>query len=117
MRGVRPDECPVTGPCLAGGSLDFVDRRSWLLLLGLSGIWGGSYLLIKIGLRDLSPEVVAFARIALAALVLLPIAAQRGALAPLRGRLGWAVALGAIQVAGPFLLIAAAERSFASSLP
>jgi drug/metabolite transporter (DMT)-like permease len=86
------------------------------LLLVLSGIWGGSYLLIKIGLRDLSPEVVAFARIALAALVLLPIAAQRGALAPLRGRLGWVVALGAIQVAGPFLLIAAGERSISSSL-
>ena len=30
---------------------------------------------IKIGLRDLSPEMVAFARIALAAAVLMPIAA------------------------------------------
>ena len=93
-----------------------MDRRSWSLLLGLSAIWGCSYLLIKIGLRDLSPEMVAFARIALAALVLLPIAAYRRALAPLRGRLGWVVALGAIQVAGPFLLIAAGERSISSSL-
>jgi drug/metabolite transporter (DMT)-like permease len=94
----------------------FVDRRSWLLLLGLSAIWGASYLLIKVGLRDLSPEMVAFARIALAAVVLLAIAAHRGALAPLRGRLGWVTALGAIQVAGPFLLIAAGERSISSSL-
>ncbi len=93
-----------------------MDRRSWLLLLGLSAIWGVSYLLIKIGLRDLSPEVVSFARIALAALVLLPIAAHRGALAALRGRIRWAVILGAIQVAGPFLLIAAGERSISSSL-
>ncbi len=93
-----------------------MDRRSWLLLLGLSAIWGVSYLLIKVGLRDLSPELVAFARIALAALVLLPLAAHRRALEPLRGRIGWVVALGAIQVAGPFLLIAAGERSISSSL-
>jgi drug/metabolite transporter (DMT)-like permease len=93
-----------------------MDRRSWLLLLGLSAIWGGSYLLIKIGLRDLSPEMVAFARIALAAAVLLAIAARRGALASLRGRLGWVALLGAVQVAGPFLLIAAGEQSISSSL-
>jgi drug/metabolite transporter (DMT)-like permease len=86
------------------------------LFLGLSAIWGASYLLIKIGLRDLSPEMVAFVRIALAALVLLPIAAARGELASLRGRLGWVAALGAVQVAGPFLLIAAGEQSISSSL-
>lgn len=60
--------------------------------------------------------MVAFARIALAAAVLLTIAARRGMLAPLRGRLGWVVLLGAIQVAGPFLLISAGERSISSSL-
>jgi drug/metabolite transporter (DMT)-like permease len=93
-----------------------MDRRSWFLLLGLSAIWGGSYLLIKIGLRDLSPEMVAFARIALAAVVLLAIAARRGALVALRGRFRWVATLGAIQVAGPFLLISAGERSISSSL-
>jgi drug/metabolite transporter (DMT)-like permease len=93
-----------------------VDRRSWTLLLGLSAIWGASYLLIKIALRDLSPEMVAFTRIALAAALLLAVAAARGALAPLRGRLGWVAGLGAIQVAGPFLLIAAGEQSISSSL-
>jgi drug/metabolite transporter (DMT)-like permease len=93
-----------------------VDRRSWTLLLALSAIWGASYLVIKIALRDLSPELVAFTRIALAALLLLPVAASRHALAPLRGRLGTVAVLGAIQVAGPFLLIAAGERSISSSL-
>jgi drug/metabolite transporter (DMT)-like permease len=93
-----------------------VDRRAWLFFLGLSAIWGGSYLLIKIGLRDLSPEMVAFARIALAAVLLLAVAASRGELGPLRGQLGWVAALGAVQVAGPFLLIAAGEQSISSSL-
>jgi drug/metabolite transporter (DMT)-like permease len=48
--------------------------------------------------------------------VLLPIAASRAALRPLRGRIGTIVVLGAVQVAGPFLLIAAGERSISSSL-
>ncbi|MGZ8676447.1 MAG: EamA family transporter, partial [Solirubrobacterales bacterium] len=49
-----------------------MERRYWILVLTLGAIWGASYLLIKIGLRDLSPEMVAFLRIALAAAVLVP---------------------------------------------
>src|SRR6476659_7181480 len=91
-------------------------RRSWLMLLALSAIWGASYLLIKIGLRDLSAPMVAWGRISLAALVLLPLAAAQGALRPLRGKLGALFVLGAVQVAGPFLLISLSELSIASGL-
>lgn len=90
--------------------------RSWIWFCALASIWGASYLLIKIGLRDLSPEMVAFTRIALAAAFLLPFAAWRGELAPLRGKLGVLSALGAVQVAGPFLLISAGEGAISSSL-
>ena len=93
-----------------------MDRRSWTLLLVLGAIWGASYAFIEIGIRDLSPSMVAWARIALAALVLVPVAALRGQLR-LRGA-GWLtiVILGAIQVAGPFLLIAAGQEEISSSL-
>jgi drug/metabolite transporter (DMT)-like permease len=93
-----------------------LDRRSWLWLLLLASIWGASYMLIKIGLRGLSPEMVAFARIALAAAVLMPIAAAQGALNGLRGRLGMITLLGAVQVAGPFLLIPLGEQEISSAL-
>jgi drug/metabolite transporter (DMT)-like permease len=73
-------------------------------------------MLIKIGLRDLSPEMVAFARIALAAAVLMPIAASQGALRGLGGRLGMIAVLGAVQVAGPFLLIPLGEQVISSAL-
>src|SRR3954464_7542683 len=73
-------------------------------------------MLIKIGLRDMSPEMVAFARIALAAAVLMPIAAAQGALRGLRGRLGGVAFVGAIQVAGPFWLIPAGEQEISSAL-
>jgi drug/metabolite transporter (DMT)-like permease len=86
----------------------------WLLLL--ASIWGASYMFIKIGLRDLSAPMVAWARIALAAAVLVPWAASQGALGAVRGRAGTVALLGAVQVAGPFLLIALGEQEISSAL-
>jgi drug/metabolite transporter (DMT)-like permease len=93
-----------------------VDRRSWLWLLLLASIWGASYMLIKIGLRELSPAMVAFARVALAAAVLMPIATAQGALSGLRGRLGIVALVGAVQVAVPFWLIPVGEQEISSAL-
>jgi drug/metabolite transporter (DMT)-like permease len=93
-----------------------VDRRSWLLLLVLAAIWGASYMFIKIGVRDLSPAMVAWSRIALAAIVLVGLAMARGALPRPRGLVGTLVLVGAIQVAAPFLLISAGEEEISSSL-
>ena len=93
-----------------------MDRRAWTLLLLLSAIWGASYMLIKIGIRDFSPGMVAFLRIALGAAVLVAIAARRDALRGFSGLIGTVAILGAIQVAGPFLLIAAGEQEISSSL-
>src|SRR2546423_133729 len=86
----------------------------WLLLL--ASIWGASYMLIKIGLRDLSAPMIAGVRIGLAAAVLVPLAASQGALGAFRGRAGTIVILGAVQVAGPFLLIALGEQEISSAL-
>jgi drug/metabolite transporter (DMT)-like permease len=71
---------------------------------------------IKIGVRDLSPGMVAWARIALAAIILLGWAGALGALRGLGGRIGTLAAVGAIQVAGPFWLISAGEVEISSSL-
>jgi drug/metabolite transporter (DMT)-like permease len=93
-----------------------MDRRSWLLMLLLASFWGASYMFIEIGLRDLSPGVVAFSRIALASAVLAPIAWQQGAFRDLRGRGRWLVLTAAVQVAGPFILIAAGQQEIPSAL-
>jgi drug/metabolite transporter (DMT)-like permease len=87
-----------------------------MLLLCLAAIWGASYMFIKIGVRDLSPSMVAWGRIALAAAVLVPIAAMRGQLRLPNARVWMVVALGAIQVAAPFLLIAEGEEEISSGL-
>jgi len=96
---------------------DGVARRSIGLLLLLSAFWGASYLFIKVALDDgVSPWAVVSIRTALAALVLVPLAMQRGVLGSLRGRLGPIVVLSLVQVAGPLTLIALGEERISSSL-
>jgi drug/metabolite transporter (DMT)-like permease len=82
----------------------------------LASIWGASYMFIKIGLRDLSAPMIAWARIGLAALVLVPLAISQGALGGVRDRIGTLTILAAVQVAGPFLLIALGEHEISSAL-
>jgi drug/metabolite transporter (DMT)-like permease len=93
-----------------------VSRRWWTWLLLLAWIWGASYMLIKIGLRDLSAPMIAWIRIALAALVLVPAAASQRALGVVRGRAAMLALIGAVQVAAPFLLIALGEEAISSAL-
>lgn len=92
-------------------------RRSWLLMGLLAAMWGASYLFIKVALDGgLEPVFIVFARIALGAVVLVPIALRRGALAAVRGRVGAIVFMAVVQVVVPFLLITYGERHVASSL-
>jgi drug/metabolite transporter (DMT)-like permease len=93
-----------------------VHRRAWILLGFLAAIWGASYLFIKIGLEDFSPGMVVFLRTLLAALVLAPLALQRGALSGLRPLLWPVFVLAAVQVAAPFVLISWGEEEISSSL-
>src|SRR4029453_14051600 len=94
-----------------------MSRRSIVLLLLLSAFWGASYLFIKVALDDgVAPWAVVPIRTALAGLVLVPLAIQRGVLGSLRGRLGPIAVLSLVQVAGPLTLIALGEERISSSL-
>lgn len=93
-----------------------MNRRAWLLFLLVSFLWGIPYFLIKVAIEDLSPMLVVAGRIAIAALVLLPLAAARGSLAALRGRGRPVLALAICHIAIPFLLITYGETHISSSL-
>ena len=82
----------------------------------VAGVWGGSFMLTAIAIRDLSVPVVALFRTGVGALVLLPIALRRGALADLRGQLWPVFLLGVVQLAAPFLLLGYGQRSVPSGL-
>jgi drug/metabolite transporter (DMT)-like permease len=91
-------------------------RKGWVLFIAMSVIWGIPYLFIKIAILELNPGVVVFARVGIAALVLIPIAIYQGVLRPLRKRWLMIVGLACVQIVGPFLLISFGEQHITSSL-
>jgi drug/metabolite transporter (DMT)-like permease len=96
-----------------------VTRRHILLLVALSLIWGASFMFIKVAVRELDPFALAWLRLALAAVVLVPVAlvviGRRG-LDEGRSALGRLTLLGLVNSAIPFFLIAWAETSIDSGL-
>jgi drug/metabolite transporter (DMT)-like permease len=93
-----------------------MSRRGWTLFMALSVIWGVPYLFIKIAVQDLSPATVVFARTALAAVLLLPLAAARGQLRPLLPAWLWILIFALFEVCAPFGLLTLAEQHITSSL-
>jgi drug/metabolite transporter (DMT)-like permease len=92
-----------------------VSLRGWALFAGMSLAWGVPYLFIKIAVDDgLTPGFVAWSRVALATLVLLPVALKTGALRRLPLR--WLVAFAITEICIPFPLIGFGETRVSSSL-
>jgi drug/metabolite transporter (DMT)-like permease len=91
-------------------------RRGLLLFAAMCVIWGVPYLLIRVAVRELSPDLLVFARTGIAALLLVPIAAARGDLRPALGRWLPVLVFAAIEIALPWLLLGHAETRVSSSL-
>lgn len=89
--------------------------RRWLLFGAMCLIWGVPYLLIRVAVRDLDPAVLVFCRTAIGALLLLPVAAARGALRPALARWRPLLLFAAVEIAIPWLLLSSAERRLSSS--
>jgi drug/metabolite transporter (DMT)-like permease len=93
-----------------------MSARAWMAFAALGVIWGVPYFFIKIAVQELSPWVVAWGRITLAALVMLPIAWRRGALHALGEHKLPIVAFGLIEFVIPFTVISVGERWIDSSV-
>jgi len=93
-----------------------VTRRGWLLFAAMSVLWGVPYLLIKVAVGELSPPTLVFLRTGIGALVLLPYAAATGALRGLRAVWRPLLAFTVLELTGPWLLLADAERHLTSSV-
>jgi drug/metabolite transporter (DMT)-like permease len=93
-----------------------MSSRAWLAFLTLGIIWGVPYFFIKLAVQELSPWLIAWARIVLATLILLPIAWQRGALRPLLAHKRSICAFALVEFAVPFVAISMAERWISSSI-
>jgi len=93
-----------------------VSTRAWALFAAVSVIWGMPYLFIKIAVEEISPSVVAWSRLALAAAVLLPLAWKLGALRGLGARWRTITVFAAVEMAVPWQLIGYGEVHVSSSL-
>jgi drug/metabolite transporter (DMT)-like permease len=97
-----------------GGSV--VSARGWTLFAAVSVIWGMPYLFIKLAVDEMSPSLVAWSRLAIAAAVLLPVAWKLGALRGLGARWQMLAFFAAVEMAIPWPLIGFGEVRISSSL-
>jgi drug/metabolite transporter (DMT)-like permease len=91
--------------------------RAWILFAAVSTLWGIPYLFIKVAVDGgVTPGVLAWGRVTLAAIVLLALARRSGSLRALRGRWPWLALYAIVEISIPFPLIAAGEQRISSSL-
>lgn len=90
--------------------------RGWMVFAALGVIWGLPYFFIKIAVQEVSPWVLAFCRVALAAAILLPVAWRRGSLQSLKKHKSAIVAFSLAEFAVPFTAISLGERWISSSV-
>lgn len=90
--------------------------RGWMAFAALGIIWGFPYFFIKLAVQELSPFVVAWGRVALGTLILLPIAWQRGALRTLSAHKAAVCAFAVAEFIIPFSAISFGERWISSSV-
>ncbi|HEV3292371.1 MAG TPA: DMT family transporter [Streptosporangiaceae bacterium] len=98
-----------------------MSRKGWVLFAVMCLVWGIPYLFIKVAVGEVSVPVVVFARTALGALLLLPLALRAsrksgGQLGTLRRHWRPLVAFAALEIIVPWGLLSAAERKLPSSL-
>ncbi|MBO9509449.1 DMT family transporter [Thalassospira sp. A3_1] len=94
-----------------------MDGRSWLMLIVLSVLWGGSFFFTEIALVDLPPFTLVLGRVAIAAMILWWVVLLRHIVIPHDPKiwLGFLV-MGALNNLIPFCLIVWGQTHIASSL-
>src|SRR6266699_3864982 len=94
-----------------------IDARDWSLLGLLSILWGGSFFFNGLILKELPPLTVVFLRVAIAALILLPLLRVYRIRLP-KGVSGWTpfVAIALFNNVLPFSLIVTGQTYIASGL-
>ncbi|HET9762002.1 MAG TPA: DMT family transporter [Casimicrobiaceae bacterium] len=85
-------------------------------LLVLAGLWGGSFVFIRVAVPALGPLYLAWSRVALAFLALFAMAILQRGVASLRERWGDYLVVGTVNSALPFALYGFAEQYVSASM-
>jgi drug/metabolite transporter (DMT)-like permease len=92
-----------------------VTRRGLVLFLILGVAWGIPYVLIKIAVAELSPEMIVLARSAIAAVILIPLSAARGELRTVLAHWRPVLVYTLIEIVLPWFFLTTAEQRLPSS--
>lgn len=96
-----------------------MSARAWTAFAAVATLWGIPYLFIKVAVDDDVPPIfLAWARVLMAAIVLLALSHRAGVLGPALARphRRWLALYAIFEIVVPFPLIAAGERHVPSSL-
>ena len=94
-----------------------IDRQTWLLLILLSILWGAAFFFIGVAVRELPIFTIVLVRVALGALLLLPMLKLLGGALP-KTLSGWMpfLVMGLFTNVIPFSLLAAGQTYISSGL-
>ncbi|TDD90753.1 DMT family transporter [Actinomadura rubrisoli] len=93
-----------------------MSRRGWVLFALMSVLWGIPYLMIKVAVEGVSVPMLVFARTALGAILLLPLAVRAGGFGVVRRHWRPLLAFAVLEILGPWALLSDAERRLTSSM-
>lgn len=93
-----------------------MSRKALALFILVGLAWGIPYFFIRVALVDFAPSTIAFVRVTIGALILLPIAAKAGTLRSAFRHWPYILAFALIEMAGPWLMLPTAEQHVSSGL-
>ena len=94
-----------------------MSKRAWLLFAGMAVIWGMPYLFIRVVVQGgVEPALLVFARTAVGAILLVPVAVSRREFVPVLRHWRLLIMYTLVEIAIPWFLLSDAERTLSSSL-
>ena len=93
-----------------------MSRRALLFFAAMCVIWGIPYLFIRVAVHEMAPPVLVFARTALGAAILLPVALARREVMPALAHWRPLLVFAALEIGIPWIALSSAEQHISSSL-
>ena len=93
-----------------------MSRRGWALFSLIGGLWGVPYMFMKVAVAELPTPVIVFSRLAIGAILLVPLALYQGTLRIALPYWKYIAFYAILEMVGPWFLITTSQRDLSSGL-
>lgn len=93
-----------------------MSRRGWALFALIGTLWGVPYMFMKVAVEELSTPVIVFSRLAIGALLLIPLAIYQGSLTKALPYWRYILFYAILEMVGPWFLITNAQHDLPSGV-